>query len=217
LWPYLTILRDSSLAVLYVDTTYDITLGLLGEDFQWLGFKHFHGQKVSSVLQLETYHLCQQNNLLPHQLESLIFVAGPGFYTGLRLSEGLADVFSFFGIPAYSFYTHELPRVFGIDSGVWITKAYRGEYFIYNWNKNSQSSQLISAQSLSDYATETEVFIHSESALDEMLRVHFPNRISTHEMLHQSPEPLVSWVLAEKTRRESYYFRAPEDEFRVSL
>jgi tRNA threonylcarbamoyladenosine biosynthesis protein TsaB len=204
------------LAILYVDTTYDITLGLLDEKLEWLSFKRYQGQKVSSVLQLETFHMCQEHQLKPSELNAVVTVAGPGFYTGLRLSEGLADVFTFFGIPHYSFYSYEVPAMLGVSSGAWVTKAYRGEYFFHHWSGPDSTNELISAKELTAHPLAHAAYVHSDSALDQALLDRFPGRISTFELLKHGPSPVFTKVLAEKMRRESFYFRAPEDEFRVS-
>jgi tRNA threonylcarbamoyladenosine biosynthesis protein TsaB len=206
------------LASLFVDTTYDITLGLLDASPNWLALNKFEGQKVSSVLQKETFRLCQEHQSTPDQLQVLYTVAGPGFYTGLRLAEGLADVFSFFGIAHYSFYSYEIPLMCGYQTGVWVTKAYRGEYFFHHWKNDQSRNVLIAASDLPGYdLTEENVFIHSDTALDDALRSRLMSPISTHDLLRQHPQTIFSQVLGHKTKQESFYFRAPEDEFRVSL
>jgi tRNA threonylcarbamoyladenosine biosynthesis protein TsaB len=149
-------------------------------------------------------------------LSAVITVAGPGFYTGLRLSEGFADVTKFFQIPHYSFYSHEIPGWLGHEEGAWVTKAYRGEYFIYQWKGVVGKQNLIETKNLQDFKLPSEVFIHSETALDEKLRALVGNATSTLELLKSSPKKIFQHVFQEKSVRESFYFRAPEDEFRMN-
>ncbi len=205
------------MTALFIDSTYDVTLGVLDDDFKWIDFKQYVGQKSSSVLQKEAWNLLSQHSLRPKSLSSIISVAGPGFYTGLRLSEGFADVFKFFGINHYSFFTHEIPSWCGTKSGTWMTKAYRGEYFFHHWTEDAVKSELIAAKDLADYMTQVnEVFIHSEPSLDATSLALLKKTVSTHELLKKYPEKILKHVIENKLQRDSFYFRAPEDEFKAN-
>lgn len=204
------------MALLFIDSTYDLSLGLLNDKFEWLGFRHFKGQKASAVLQKEAHELLQENGIKVKDLSGIISAAGPGFYTGLRLSEGFADVFKAFGIPAYSLYSYEIPKLLGTSSGVWMTKAYRGEYFFHHWDNSEGKDILVSAKELSHHCSNlNSVFVPSDSALDELALGLLPIRTSTQEIIKGNPA-LLRKVVENQWRRESFYFRAPEDEFRVN-
>lgn len=200
------------MSVLFIDSSYDITLGLLNEKYEWLDFRTFRGQRASNTLQTETFRLLKEMGVGMKDLSAVVTIAGPGFYTGLRLSEGFADVTKFFQIPHYSFYSHEIPGWLGHHDSAWVTKAYRGEYFIYQ----DGQQKLIETKDLADLKLPTEVFIHSETALDEKLRAIAGNAKSTLELLKESPRKIFKHVFHEKLIRESFYFRAPEDEFRMN-
>lgn len=202
------------MSLLFIDSSYDITLGLLDENLGWHDLRAFRGQRASSTLQTETHKLLKDFKIPMNTLSGVVSIAGPGFYTGLRLSEGFSDVTSFFGIPHYSFYSHEIPYWLGHQSGTWITKAYRGEYFFYEWSGDSGKVRLLESKNL--YSPEGEIFIHSETSLDEKLKPMVENAISTAELLKNEPKKIFTHVLNEKLKRESYYFRAPEDEFRMN-
>ncbi len=206
-----TSLDSSNLALLYIDSTYDISLGLLDENYKWISFKSFPGQKASQVLQAETWKLLEVAKIHPQKLTGIVTTSGPGFYTGLRLSEGFADVLKFFGVPHYSFYSYEVPAWCGVDDGEWFTKAYRGEYFIYTWDKNKNSSKLITVKELLPMG---KVYIHSQSSLDEKAQIG--SSISTLELIKEFPEKVFARVINEKLSREAFYFRAPEDEYKVN-
>lgn len=188
------------MAYLFADTTYDINIGLLTDDFRWIEFYSHPGQKASSILQVEAQKLCERHGIKPRQLKGIITVAGPGFYTGLRLSEGFADIFKFFGIPSYSLYSYEIPEA---KSGAWVTKAYRGEYFMHDLATGE--NHLVAQVALE------EAFIHSPAAID----IPIPKTISTLELIKLNPS-LLCKVVKTNQQRESYYFRAPEDEFRTA-
>ncbi|MGE3608967.1 MAG: hypothetical protein AB7I27_05225 [Bacteriovoracaceae bacterium] len=204
------------MTILFIDSTYDITIGLLNETSGWLDFKRFFGQKASAIIQKETYQLLLENNIQIKDLKGVVTVAGPGFYTGLRLSEGFADVFGFMNIPHYSFYSYDVPFWCGVSQGIWVTKAYRGEYFIYEWNHSEGEQKLLSAKEIHSYLEQTKNhYIHSETSLDELLKA-LSSSPSTLDLLKLNPLVIYKEVLKNKIKKETFYFRAPEDEFRVS-
>lgn len=207
------------MALLFIDSTYDITLGILNDQLEWRDFKRFTGQKASIILQTEVFNLLQSQGLKPQDISGVVTIAGPGFYTGLRLSEGFADVLKFFQKPLYSFYTYEIPLWCGVEQGVWMTKAYRGEYFFHYWNKEESKNVLVPTKELAlEVAkTDSQMFIHSLSALDEQSLGLVSDPISTHDLLKSESKKIFKEVLNKNIRRESFYFRAPEDEFKVSL
>ena len=206
------------MSFLFVDSTYDITLGILDDNFRWIDFKKFTGQKASAILQTETFKMFQANNLKVKEIKAIFNVSGPGFYTGLRLSEGLLDVFKIFGIPNYSFYSYELPYLCGHNEGAWFTKAYKGEYFLHSWRKNDVKSELFPTKDVESrlISLDLPLFIHSESALDPLSFGLIKKFIPTSELLKNSSKVIFKHILETDSHRDSFYFRAPEDEFRVS-
>lgn len=207
------------MASLFIDSTYDITLGILNDAQEWSSFQRFSGQKSSAVLQRETHRLLQEAGVKPRELKHVFTLAGPGFYTGLRLSEGVADVFTFVGIPHFSFLSYDIPGMLGIKSGTWMTKAYRGEVFFHEWDQSSSKNILIPEKELAQKVAtvdKSSFYIHSDSALDEISRNLVPFAISSHHLLQQKPKEIFNQVLSKKMKVDSFYFRAPEDEFRVN-
>jgi tRNA threonylcarbamoyladenosine biosynthesis protein TsaB len=205
------------LALLFIDSTYDITLGILNDDFRWIDFKKFSGQKASLILQKEIYNLFCMNQIPIEKISGVLTVAGPGFYTGLRLSEGFSDVYQFFNIPHFSFFSYDIPLWCKYPKGVWLTKAYRGEYFIHQWNETASSNLLINSADLPIALEKVKdpIFIHSESALDSLCLDLIKNPIATHDLLRAQSTDIFGYVLAKKLKENSFYFRAPEDEFKV--
>jgi tRNA threonylcarbamoyladenosine biosynthesis protein TsaB len=121
------------LSYLFIDSTYELIVGVLNEELDWLTFEKLAGVKASATIQAKTFELLNQHSIKSHELKGIISVHGPGFYTGLRLAEGFSDVFKFFNIPTFSFYSYDVPKFCGYKKGSWFTKAYRGEYFFYRW------------------------------------------------------------------------------------
>lgn len=199
------------MALLFADTTYDIHLGLLSDDLRWMEFRSERGQKASAILQRQVYDLCSAHGLSVRELKGLVTCAGPGFYTGLRLSEGFADIFRFFNLSTHSFYSYDVPRFTGVESGAWVTKAYRGEYFFHTWKGDAGENKLVTDKELPTILAGLEhVYVHTPGAMDRDLQ----SFTSTMELLKAKPEVFAKILSAEP--RESFYFRAPEDEFKVN-
>jgi tRNA threonylcarbamoyladenosine biosynthesis protein TsaB len=208
------------LASLFIDSTYDISLGILDDELEWITFKRFSGQKASSIIQTETFNLFRASNLSIKDLDSVITIAGPGFYTGLRLSEGFADVMSFHGSKHCNFLSYDIPVYSGVMAGTWMTKAYRGEYFFHHWSEGSKYNKLISSNDLPSYLKDVDrshFYIHSDSAIDDFSRELLGPYMTTTALLEANSKSVFSAVLDRSQKTESFYFRAPEDEFKVSL
>ncbi|HLW58116.1 MAG TPA: hypothetical protein VKY27_12050 [Bacteriovoracaceae bacterium] len=203
------------MAYLFVDSTYDLTLGLLKDNFSWAKYVHFPNQKASEILQIEVLKMCSEFNVEVPNLTSVIHIAGPGFYTGLRLSEGFVDVLKFSGIKSYSYYTYDILPLLGVNSGLWITKAYRGEYFIHDLS-NKENSLIPSSRLKEVIVDKSPFYIHSDKAIDDLGRECIIDPISTSDLLEKNPQ-VFKEIIQQNFQRESYYFRAPEDEFRTSI
>lgn len=208
------------MASLFIDSTYDITLGILDDDLGWVKFDKFFGQKASAIIQSETYNLLESANLKLSNITSLISIAGPGFYTGLRLSEGFADVLVFSGIKHFSFLSYNIPKLAGIDSGVWMTKAYRGEYFFHFWENDSSRNELVPAKGLEEFlksVDKSHFYIHSDSSIDDFSRNLISKYHTTHDLLKNHSKLILGSIVSTQSKVDSFYFRAPEDEFKVSI
>jgi len=184
----------------------------LDRDLNWIEFRSYENQRASGLLQSETYSICAKFGVFPRDLDGIVTVSGPGFYTGLRVSEGFSDIFHLFNIPRYSLYSFDIPKFIGHPEGVWITKAYRGEYFIHSWDEHSSSNDLVqSSQVQINIEKIGQKFIHCSSAIDIEIQA-----IKTLELIQQFPSKIFPFVLEQKLKREIFYFRAPEDEFRMN-
>ena len=200
---------------LFIDSTYDLTIGLLSEDLKWLDLEHHAGQKASMVIQSRALGLINKTHLKPQELRGIITLNGPGFYTGLRLAEGFSDVFHFFGVKQYSFYSYEIPLWCGFEKGIWFTKAYRGEYFIHKWTDSKWTQYLINAHQINDNVEREQIFIHSLVSLDAASHPLIENPIHSSDLMRKYPEKIFEKVLL-SDKKEPFYFRPPEDEFKVN-
>jgi tRNA threonylcarbamoyladenosine biosynthesis protein TsaB len=203
------------LSYLFIDSTYDLTLGVLDDGLNWLTLEKLTNLKASAVIQAKAHELLKKHSINPTELSGIITVNGPGFYTGLRLAEGFSDVFKFFGVNQYSFYSYEVPLWCGYTKGVWFTKAYRGEYFFYRWDNQKSDQKLVGAKELNSEITSEKFFIHSEASLDTLSSSLISDREMTSELIKNHSQKIFNEVLKGPSR-EPFYFRAPEDEFKAN-
>lgn len=203
------------MSYLFIDSTYDLSLGILNEGLEWLEFEKFSGQKASIIIQKSSHELLLAHKIRPEELAGIITVNGPGFYTGLRLAEGFADVFNFFGVKNYSFHSYEIPLWLGHKQGTWMTKAYRGEYFFYSWKGSESSIELVPVKEFQSISHEENYFIHSKEALDQLSLSHVKQFTETSRLLRNFPQDVFKNVIC-GLKRDPFYFRAPEDEFKVN-
>jgi tRNA threonylcarbamoyladenosine biosynthesis protein TsaB len=203
------------LSYLFIDSTYDLNIGVLDKGLKWLCFEHISGVKASVVIQQKTQEFLSLHGLDPRDLNGIITVNGPGFYTGLRLAEGVADIFEFFGVKKYSFYSYEIPLWCGYTKGAWFTKAYRGEYFIYRWDHELNSKHLYTSQEMSSLMGAESYFIHSETSMDHLSSSLVTSGLKTIELIKSHPVEIFKQVLT-GLRRDPFYFRPPEDEFKAN-
>ena len=205
------------MSYLFIDSTYELSLGVLDDGLNWLAFEsHGGGQKASAIIQGRSHELLSKFNLNPKELSGIIIVNGPGFYTGLRLAEGFADVFTFFGVKQFSLYSYEIPLWCGYESGTWFTKAYRGEYYYYHWDKAGSKQELLAVKDIERGLKGQQIFIHSQASLDAVSTALISQPIETTDLLKKNSKEIFSQVINNNLKRESFYFRAPEDEFKVN-
>lgn len=188
---------------LYIDSTNGLTIGLLDKDYNWLHLENLEEKKPSEVVHKKIHNLCEKFQVDIKQ-SSLIIAAGPGSYTGMRLGEGIAHILKIAGIKIYSFYHFEVPKLIGIESGRFVTNAFKGQYFIYDWSKDSQSNFLMNAEDLN---LSQEVFIILED-------LNFKNGKSTKKLIAENSKVLFESVVKRDLYLNSYYFRAIDEEFK---
>ena len=120
---------------LYLDTSQKINIGLYKKDSGWLEYLILDTRNSSKDLHKEINLTLKGHGLEVRDLSRTIFCAGPGSYTGIRVSEGIAQVFEMHDMLVNSFPVYDIPSIFGVESGLWVAMAYKSEYFCFSWEK----------------------------------------------------------------------------------
>lgn len=190
---------------LFVDSTSGLIIGLLDAHFNWVEYIGLDEKKPSEIIHHEIFNLLIRHQLKLEEMQCFIS-SGPGSYTGMRLSEGLAQVFELSKIPVYSFYHFDVPRLSGIEKGFWATNAFKGQVFIYDWNGEVTEKHLVNK---ADFQIENEKSGFTLDTIDPL----FANLISTKNLIKTRAPAIFKTVRQQELRMAPYYFRSLDEEF----
>ena len=172
------------------------------------------GQKSSSVLHSKLHQICQAQGIIPSSIESVLYVAGPGFYTGLRIAYGIAEILRIDDKPSLSFYNYEVPYFLGVQDYTWITKAYRGEVFIHQRRGNDAFNRLVTEKDFLSQNWQGKVFIHHQQALDVQMSEKLAGALETQTMMLAGIATIWQSLKQDSIVRDLHYFRPAEEEFK---
>lgn len=190
---------------LYVDSTSGLVIGLLDSNFKWIEYHDSKEKKPSEVIHVEIYNLIKRHNLNLKDM-NFFFSAGPGSYTGMRLGEGIAQILAWDEKKVFSFLHFDVPRFSGIEKGYWVTNAFKGQVFIYNWNGKDKVGERSLLNTADFKVVEPELgYTLSSDAKD------FTELKTTKDLIHKSSEIIFSKVYNEKMREAPYYFRTLDE------
>lgn len=190
---------------LFIDTTEKLTLGLVNRDYSWLEFKRFDLKSISSQIHKYIFEMLQKFDLNLNNLDGLIYCAGPGSYTGMRVSEGLASILEWQDLKLFNFYHFEIPKLAGIVEGMWLSKAFKNEMFLYEWNQSSDSKHLINED---DFKIESK-----EKGFARMEMASKYSIESSDKILEENPQEILKKIVDRNSKQEIFYYRSLDQEF----
>lgn len=192
---------------LFLDTSHNIKIGLLNSDFSWIDYIEEETKQASSVLHSIIYNLLEKNNIAIKDLEHVFTIKGPGSYTGLRLSEGIANIFEMSGIKTRGVYQFEVPFMVGFNKGQWASSAFKKQVFIYSWDGKNRENLLISEDEFGPSSI-GDFFSFSTSC-------NSVSTISTQELVKNNPREIFPELAKDLSNKKIFYYRKLEDEFHV--
>jgi tRNA threonylcarbamoyladenosine biosynthesis protein TsaB len=188
--------------IFFLDTSNGLTVGLYKNN-SWISYEQFEEKKPSEVLHRKIFEIAHKHNVLIEN-STFISIAGPGSYTGMRLSEGMAQILKICGTKIFSFYHFEVPRMTGIEQGSFCTNAFKNQFFFYDWNVDEGSSYLLNADDVN----------FSKNVYSNMNLSLFSSVIQTSQLIKDHPEKIFNYVINRGTFLNSYYFRSLDEEFK---
>lgn len=198
-----------------MDTTDHLVVGLLNESFGWVDYLEVEGAKNSGRIHAAIFDMLKKAGLEAKDLSGIFQNSGPGSYTGMRVSEGIAQIFEWEQIPVYSFLHFEVPSFLGIESGKWLGKAFKGEFFISTWDKGNEEKVLVDLASAKMAIKGQRVFCHFKKSLEKDFAEELSSFEETGELIKNEGAKIFSLVLAKARRLSPYYFRTIDQEFKV--
>lgn len=184
----------------FIDTTAKVTIGLLDHNFSWLNYKCIDSNKSSEIIHNEVYVLLNKYKLKIKDISGLIYLSGPGSYTGMRISEGFAQVLKWQKVPTYSFYHFDVPNLLNLKDGKFISKAFKGETFIHDTKTNVK--KLVNSNDV-NLASE---IVYSYESYDEA--------ILTTKLIKENAKELFTNVIKSNQNNDVFYYRSLDDEFK---
>ena len=213
------------MAYLYLDTTDHLAMGLLADNFAWMDFIELGDKKNAGRLHSCIYTLCAKHQLDAKTLAGIFVMAGPGSYTGMRLSEGLAQVMEWQGIPKFSMYHFDIPLFLYETHGIFMSNAYKGEYFFHVWNGMHVQQVLKTVEEIpafvANHRIDNRIFVSSRHLIADCswavrLIQEGISFSSTTEMLREKGQQIFRMLCNNKIQKEIFYYRHLDDEFRSS-
>ncbi|MBG07152.1 MAG: hypothetical protein CME68_00200 [Halobacteriovoraceae bacterium] len=203
---------------LFVDTTNQLTFGLLTEKWGWRDYFHSPELRTSAVkIHALIFEMLRKHGLSMSDIGKVFFLNGPGSYTGVRVSEGMAQVFKWLSLETYSFYHQDIPLLLNYEKGSFYVNAFKGEVFSFEWSEESKKSNLCAISNLKGNINSSEGalnFFIEPSELEKELSLK--DGLYTTKLLKEKPEVLFPSVLEKELRKPPFYFRPLEKEFKPS-
>ncbi|MAX66036.1 MAG: hypothetical protein QF441_12575 [Bacteriovoracaceae bacterium] len=195
---------------LFLDSTKNITVGLLSDTCEWVDYQYLVSKKSSSEIHPLIYSLFEKHQLSFDDMTGVFFCAGPGSYTGMRVTAGITDIMQWYGLSIHTFYHFEVPSWCGHDEGVWLGKAFKGEVFIFKWNNHTgESNKSLVAEDLLENSLKNDkknIFCGHE----EFMEI---NPIKTKDLIYKYPREVFRAVLQKNKKQDLYYYRSLDNEF----
>ncbi len=197
------------MAYLFIDTTSILTIGVLDSKCQWLALKKIETKKPSETIHFLIDEMLKSLNLEIKNLLKVITCSGPGSYTGMRLSEGIVQILELAGTSACTFYHFELPSLSSKNPYFWISNAFKNEFFVYEWNESEGSSKLYSKDEFEALNFEGKT-VYKLSGDEKLKKFR-----STDELIVNNPEIYFPVILKRNERKNAFYYRSIEEEFKI--
>lgn len=192
---------------LFLDTTFGVTVGLLNKNFEWITYEFSNEKKSSTIIHTLINQFLINESLAIENLSSVIMVAGPGSYTGMRVSKGITDVFEWQNLNIYSFYQFEVPTLLGLGKGLWHADAFKGEYFFYEFDGDDTQKYLLEKEAGNKKIKDSDipVFVCRNKDSEKF--------IETQVLIRDESRKLFSKVVDMKLSRKLFYYRDLDQEF----
>jgi tRNA threonylcarbamoyladenosine biosynthesis protein TsaB len=201
------------MARLFIDSCEYLTLGLLGEDSKWIDYEQFSTVKNSEIVHGKLFEMLKRNGLKLKDVTQVFQAAGPGSYTGMRLSDGICQILLWQGAKVNSFYHFEVPMLLGETSYIWISEAFKGEIYCHQVLNGTVEEKLLPKD-----GRENQSFVEQFYGGFDHVFTHYPTGAFeseyTCELIRKSSVELFEKIKSDDLVRETFYYRPLDKEFK---
>jgi tRNA threonylcarbamoyladenosine biosynthesis protein TsaB len=213
---------------LFLDTSSTLSIGIW-KNSRWVKFLNCMENQKSINKDFHVYinQILDELNVEIQNCESVVYIAGPGSYTGLRMSESFSQTLSYLNIKTVSLYHFHIPQLLGVQKGLFIAKAFKGEVFLYEWDldkkleNQSELSQLIKSADVENYLLEKKLSNNNyfnfwcNQSWDQEFKEKYDWK-STIDYFVKNFESILERILLNPINYPTFYFRPQEVEFRLN-
>lgn len=200
---------------LFLDSSQFIQVGLLDADFNWVHREIIENRKGSQLIHSVVYEMMEEANAKTKEIDGIFLANGPGSYTGIRVAEGMGQVFEIEGIPVCSLYHFEVPFFCEIKNYSFFSEAFKGEVFHYRREGEKSSHQLIPKEDfllLMEKKERSTLLGDCFSLEANLLGREMRGIYQLYEK--QSPD-IFTKAMERKEHLPPFYYRSAEKEFKI--
>lgn len=196
------------MAGLYLDTSERLAWGILDERLEWILYDEYPVRQAASTIHQIIANGLREKNISIEMVKEIFVLGGPGSYTGIRIAEGIAQVFEWQGVKTYSFYANEIPFLCGVKSGYWIGEAFKGDIFEHHWQEREWRQRLIRKADYELPKECAEIYSHYSQEMGEQIKL-------SASLIQNECKQIFTKVRDQNLRREPFYYRTVDEEFKV--
>ena len=196
---------------LYIDTSEYLIVGLMDEEYSWIQLREESIKKSSAIIHSLIYELLSGHDLAISDIENVFIANGPGSYTGIRVGEGIGQIFEWQGINVFSFCHFQVPSFLGCSNGQWFCSAFKGEHLVVSWKDGELKKELIKTPLIQEKLKYENIYTHFEDQELFSKDVDFTSDIIVEKSIVFFP-----LLVEKKVRSEPFYFRKIESEFKIA-
>jgi tRNA threonylcarbamoyladenosine biosynthesis protein TsaB len=198
---------------LFIDTSTNLKIALISDQLKFINLESYN-TTLTSIFHSTVYSFLKKHNLELEKLSGIISISGPGSYTGMRLSEGFTQILKLKNMKIFNFYYYEIPKYLNVKNGLYITDAFKGEFFIHAWGDHN-FEKVIPYDQIEYYLKGySEVWYSSIQKLD--LIKDKVNLLNVFDEFYKNPEGILLPIIKNNVERTINYFRLAEVEFKTS-
>ena len=203
------------MASLFIDTSHHPICALLDNEYNWMDCREGRSGRDNVFIHTSIEQMLEKHSMDIEQITSVFTMAGPGSYTGIRVAAGMADIFEWRGLSVFSCLHFEIPRLLGIERGLFMACAFKKEFFLYSWEEAYEEKRILGK---TDFDREVSMAKKRNLPFFASFKGEFSDETMemTSEMLKKNNRKIFLEMMKRKIRQTPWYYRHEDKEFTLS-